>query len=209
MTYVLHYSMGGTIDALSYSEEKGEYPRNATLSGVNERSPRAIREIFANSATPLCLESTQICSKDSKRINEHDIENLISAITNATKHGKKPDRIIVTVGTDRMCQIAQEVKRHFQDKGISLPCPIVFTGSIWPLENDKKTDGWHNLTLAAFVGKPTLTGVFIAMNGLFADAGIVKKNMRKREFYINRPKRSCFVVRQNVTGAASENYQFD
>ncbi len=176
MAKVLLITMGGTIDAAPYSEKDGEYPVNATMTGEN-RAAVALKDIFCEKAPVAKTEiyTFALCDKDSKDVDRRDRDALRTIVLQASK---RYDRIIVTMGTDRMCETAQDIAGKVERLG----CPVVFTGAIWPLANGKKSDGWHNLTSAAFANDNVGQHVYIAMGGVFARAERMKKDFERREF---------------------------
>lgn len=179
MKKVLLITMGGTIDAAPYSEKEGEYPVDATMTGEN-RALSALRDIFATKAseTGIHLTTIPVCEKDSKDIDVEDREKLRKTVLDAS--ASFYDRVIVTMGTDRMCETAQGLSASVS----RLNCPVVFTGAIWPLANGVKSDGWHNLSQAAFVNDYVGNRVYIAMGGLFARAERVEKDFKQRAFVL-------------------------
>ena len=123
---ILLITMGGTIGAQAYSEKDGEYPINTEVN--HEKCVENAFKIICENNDAI-LTTNNICNKDSKCIDNNDLENLSKAITSTPY-----DRIIVTIGTDKMCEIAQNLQNQHTD----LACPVIFTGSIWPLANGAK-----------------------------------------------------------------------
>lgn len=173
MKKVLILTMGGTIDALPYSEVDGEYPPDATMSD-GDHAFMLLQEIFAEAVgDQFFLTRDAICKKDSKEINDRDIKRLTDYISRS----KGFDRIIVTVGTDRMKEIALHVERNIPD----FDCPVIFTGAIWPITNKKKSDGPKNLETAA-TAEPSEPGVYIAMGDVFDHPAYVEKDYQRKRF---------------------------
>ena len=165
---ILLITMGGTIDALAYSEKEGEYPINATMPD-DSHALKAMENICSE----INLTSIAICNKDSKDLKTQDQEKLFQTIKNNSS-----DRIIVTIGTDRMCEIAQNI----QNKHLNLGCPVIFTGAIWPLYNGDHSDGWNNLKQAAFSNPKLAPDIYIAMGDIFTPANQVKKDFENKIF---------------------------
>lgn len=176
MKTYLHISMGGTIDAAPYPEDKIDYPLYSTH--IHTRAAEnALRSLMPSTGA---LEHVFICDKDSKDLDERDIGKLYETVK---KRGDVPAalcRIIVTMGTDRMVEIARGLAKKIH----SLSCPVVFTGAIWPLSNGEKSDGPVNLRKAALDQPDAAPGIYIAMGDVFAPAVKVQKDYKKREFYI-------------------------
>jgi L-asparaginase/Glu-tRNA(Gln) amidotransferase subunit D len=170
---VLVLTMGGTIDSSPYSEKEGEYPAHATPSG-DSKAIGALSDIAARSPSPVYLDHIAICSKDSKSLDDKDRESLHCNVKDRAAHY---DRIIVTMGTDRMTETARELRMKIVK---TLSCPVVFTGSIWPLANGDKSDAWDNLRLALF--HQAAPDVYIAMNGLFKPCTDIEKDFRQKRF---------------------------
>lgn len=173
MKKFLVLTMGGTIDAEPFSASN--YPVYSTVTNDN-LALKALKEIAANN-----IDHIAICNKDSKDLNNQDVEKLIHTIQNA----KNYERIIVTLGTDRMTGIAREIKQQID----SLPVPVVFTGAIWPLANGPQSDGWNNLEKAV-LAKIDETDVYIAMGDVFIPAEYAEKDFKARKFVDLRHKGS-------------------
>lgn len=180
MSGIFLITMGGTIDADVYPEEDGAYPLSASFSGGGASAfalSRIFKECGKNPDTDLW--AVCICNKDSKDINDQDRSNLSALIAMASS--QNCERIIITMGTDRMCETAREVmSRH-----PSLTCPVVFTGSIWPLANGTRSDAPQNLERAVFAHPEAQPMVYIAMGDVFAPAGRVYKDFAERAFKLS------------------------
>lgn len=176
MSKILLLTMGGTIDAERYSEIEGEYPPNATM-GDFIPSVNFLRSVVGADN----LDWQMICHKDSKEITPEDEQNLLETIKEAEGY----ERIIITTGTDRMTNMAREIKRQIDP----IFCPIVFTGAIWPLANGPQSDGWSNLDKSALT-KIEKTDVYIAMGNVFIPAEYAEKDFKARKFVDLRLKGS-------------------
>lgn len=173
MMKVLVLTMGGTIDSSPYSEKEGEYPAHATPTG-DSLAIRALRDIAAQSSPPVHIDHIAICGKDSKSLDDKDRESLR---LNVKDHAAHYGRIIATMGTDRMTETARELRIKVIE---ALSCPVVFTGSIWPLANGDKSDARDNLRLALF--HQAVPDVYIAMNGLFKPCTDIEKDFKQKKF---------------------------
>lgn len=186
MAGFLLITMGGTIDSSPYPEQDGQYPLDSTVTG-DGHAFQALRNILMqhSGAAGKNLATISVCAKDSKHIDQNDIDRLLSTVNAASNAGY--ERIIVTCGTDRMCEIACGL---LSSKPI-IKCPVVFTGAIWPLSNGAKSDGLQNLYRAAFSGVDVAASVYIAMGDVFAPAGNVYKDFERKIFvdrtFINPP----------------------
>ena len=173
MKSVLVLSLGGTIDSAPYPEDENLYPVNSSPNEDNGGF-QVLNAIVNKRDLPIALKQIRISNKDSKDINEQDIAKLAKNISN-----EKADRIIVTMGTDRMCETA----RAIAEKVKTPACPIVFTGAIWPLANGlEKSDGYQNLENALLGRLGSKAGIYIAMNGLFDSADKIRKDFSLRKF---------------------------
>ena len=83
------------------------------------------------------------------------------------------------MGTDRMTETARELRMKVIE---ALSCPVVFTGSIWPLANGDKSDAQDNLRLALFHQPESAPDVYIAMNGLFKPCTDIEKDFEQKKF---------------------------
>ena len=156
---LLVLTTGGTIDSAPYPEN-GPSPELSTPLGQSQ-AVMALQEMIAASGKPITLNHIQITNKDSKLIAPADFDMLEHAII---ANQDKYDRIIVTIGTDCMTETAQHLQSRLYDPP---DCPVIFTGAIWPLMNNDRTDGRDNLHLALFGDPDALPGVYIAMHDLF------------------------------------------
>lgn len=159
-------TMGGTIDAAPYPDG-GTPPGNITPTS-DARACAAMRDIISD---VVCIP---ICNKDSKDLNATDMNALANAITSA--HGY--DRIIVTMGTDCLPDVARAIKARAQH----LICPVVFTGAFVPLANGMKSDGIDNLRKAALDHPDLVPGIYIAAGNLFTIPDRVYKDFDRRVF---------------------------
>jgi L-asparaginase/Glu-tRNA(Gln) amidotransferase subunit D len=167
---ILVLTLGGTIDALAYPSEDDAYPITARPSGTNAAF-RAIQNLMESGAR---LEQILICEKDSKNLSADDINTLSQHIGNA--HGF--DRIVITMGTDKMREVALEI----QGKIITPSCPVIFTGAIWPISNGKEiTDAYDNLELA-LKAADLQNKIYIAMSGFCEPPETLIKDFSAKRF---------------------------
>ncbi len=141
---ILLLTTGGTIASLAGAD--GLEPHR---SSVMERELNQLRTYYHITVRDvMCLDSSNICPKEWKRIAEAVFEQ---------RHGF--DGIVVSHGTDTMAYTASAISFMLQN----IDLPVVFTGSQLPLA-DMLSDGPDNLRTAfamAASGKP---GVFLAFD---------------------------------------------
>lgn len=167
---LLLLTTGGTIDAQPYPEDD---PPAVSTPSEDRLSLRTLTALIQNQDAALdCIE---ICNKDSKLIDGKDLDALERAILTHPGY----DRVIVTIGTDRMTGTAQDLKARLRD---SPPCPVVFTGAILPLANGETSDGPANLRLAAFGEPKAAPGIYITMHDLFAPCEMIRKDFERQRF---------------------------
>ena len=163
--------MGGTIDAAAYPEYA---PAPDYIATTNQNlALKTLQDLLAAHGT---LDHIRLCNKDSKLIDDADLTALEHAVI---ANQENYDRIIITIGTDRMTAIAATLEKNL---GEPPDCPVVFTGAIWPLANGEKSDGRENLHLAAFHDPLALPGVYVAMHGLFLPCTRILKDTEKKRF---------------------------
>lgn len=172
---VLVLSTGGTIDAAAYPENS-EPPVHSTATD-DHRAAKALENIAHHSGLDIELHYNEICNKDSKFISEHD--RMILERTVLTK-GSNYQRIIVTIGTDCMTDVAQDLAQRLHNQ---VDCPVVFTGAIWPLANADRSDGIANLRLALLSEPQAKPNIYIAMHDLFLPCTKIRKNFEEKKFY--------------------------
>lgn len=168
---LLILTTGGTIDSAPYPDT-GPAPEHSTPT-EDHRAEQVLKDIVLGEAT---LESIRLTNKDSKLLVTQDFDALEHAVI---ANQDKFDRILVTIGTDRMTDAAQDLEARLIDPP---DVPVVFTGAIWPLANAAKTDGRDNLRLAAFGEPYALPGVYIAMHGLFLPCRDIRKDFELKRF---------------------------
>lgn len=85
------------------------------------------------------------------------------------------DKIIITHGTDTMCETAQALAQKVKNK------TIVLTGAMIPYKFGS-SDGLFNLGGAIAFVQTLSAGVYVVMNGLCFNWNNVRKNKRTGEF---------------------------
>lgn len=173
MKKYLLITLGGTIDSAPYPEGDGEYPKDATPTGEN-RAYEALRTIFKDEARGSILKHIALADLDSKNIHEPHHDQIFNLVHDVEGY----ERIIITMGTDRMSETACDLLA----RAPHLKCPIVFTGAMWPLANGQKSDGWKNLHQAALEKSDLKPAVYIAMGDVFGYAINISKDFKNMKF---------------------------
>ena len=172
---ILVLTTGGTIDSAPYPESG---PPEYTISSEERLSIQVLRTIAEDQVPPIEIDWVELCNKDSKDFGEEDQASLYDAVLHNAPHY---ERIIVTIGTDRMAEIAQSLKAKLQH---APACPIVFTGAIWPLSNADKSEGPYNLRLALLKAPTAQPDVYLAIHGFFEPCERLKKDFALRKFVL-------------------------
>lgn len=172
---MLIITTGGTIDSAPYPDSGA--PVNI-IPSLEYLAIRKLRELAADVVPPLDLDWIELSNKDSKDFNEEDQAALFELVL---KNAGQYERIIVTIGTDRMTNIATDLKRKLP---VQPECPIVFTGAIWPLANGEKSDGSANLRLALLKAPSAVSDVYIAMHGHFEPCEKLRKDPVLKQFVL-------------------------
>lgn len=149
---------GGTIDKI-YFDATSEY----------EIGDPTIPHIFSEVGVHAEYELESVMRKDSLDISDDDRDVLKQKC-----EGTKQERILITHGTDTMCQTA-EYLLGIEEK------TIVLTGALSPARF-RVTDAVFNLGLAMGAVQSLPAGVYIAMSGEVFEAGKVRKNREKGRF---------------------------
>lgn len=172
---ILVLTTGGTIDSAAYPESG---PPEYTIPSEERLSIQVLHNIAEDQVPPVELDWIELCNKDSKDFGEEDQTALYDAILH---NGPHYERIIVTIGTDRMAEIAQSLKAKLQQ---APACPIVFTGAIWPLANEDKSEGRDNLRLALLKAPTASPDVYLAIHGFFESCERLRKDFTLRKFVL-------------------------
>jgi L-asparaginase len=152
---------GGTIDKI-YFDATSEY----------EIGDPTIPHIFHEVGVYAEYELESLMRKDSLDLTDAD-RSIIRQRCEDSQH----DKILITHGTDTMCQTAEHL---ISDGGIKGKT-IVLTGALAPARF-RVTDAVFNLGLAMGAVQSMPPGVYIAMNGEIFIAGNVRKNRKAGRF---------------------------
>jgi L-asparaginase len=144
---------GGTIDKI-YNK----------LNGNLEFSESHIEQMLVRGRASEDIKIDKILFKDSLDFTDEDRDIIVSSCTECAS-----DRILITHGTDTMCQTAELLKRKITNK------TIVLFGSMVPY-SVSNSDALFNLGVALAAVRLKKNGIYIAMNGKIFDAGNVTKN---------------------------------
>ncbi len=151
---------GGTIDKI-YFDATSEY----------EIGEPTIPHIFSEVGVHLEYELISLMRKDSLELNDED-----RALIRKSCEDSEQDRILITHGTDTMCETADDLM-NIKGK------VIVITGALSPARF-RITDAVFNLGLALGAVQSREAGVYIAMSGEIFEAGKVRKNRAKGKFEV-------------------------
>jgi len=172
---LLLITTGGTIDSEPYPEGGADYPPLSTHSGALN-AYQALKTIAPQGCK---LDHIALFAKDSKHIDDKDRGALLRQIL----HKNDFWRIVVTIGTDRMVDIAKDIRRQVKHSAFKLPCPVIFTGAIWPLSNGAdKSDGFDNLELAALGHENLSPDIYVAMHSIMTTPDHIKKDVAAKAF---------------------------
>ncbi|ELR67966.1 asparaginase [Photobacterium marinum] len=140
---------GGTID--SY------YDIDACTTLCHQQT--AIPEFITKFAQiPDCeFELTEICMKDSRKINHQDLEKISTAISlsNCNRH-------IITHGTFTLFDNARRLQTLLAHNHQQV---VIFTGAMWPLVGFSPNDAGFNLGSAFIAARLAQPGIYVAFNG--------------------------------------------
>jgi L-asparaginase len=150
---------GGTFDK-EYNELSGELYFKDTH----------VREMLAlgRNRTTVVLETLYMM--DSLQMQDFHRNEIANSCINAEE-----SHIVITHGTDTMAETAMLLKEK------SIKKTIVLTGAMIPYKFGS-SDGLFNLGSALAFVQTLPTGVYIAMNGQYFQAGNVRKNKQEGTF---------------------------
>ena len=151
---ILFIQTGGTIDK--------DYPKT-TKGYAFEINEPAFKRIFEKVKPEFDYEILTLMKKDSLEITDNDRENILQCCINS-----KPDKIIITHGTDTIIETAKYLS------GINNKV-IILTGAAKP-ERFNDSDAEFNLGTAVGAINVLNNGVFIAMNGNVISQEKVKRD---------------------------------
>lgn len=162
----IHFILtGGTIDSSYYPPQETAIPNVCSI----------IPEYITDKIKPWCDVSFEtVCMLDSDDIT-HDIrDNIKNAVISA-----RAQKIIITHGTNTMCETADYLARHvtlYSDKS------VILTGAMIPLKEFAMSDAGFNLGYALAQAEYVQAGVYIAMHGTLFGAGDVVKDKSQARF---------------------------
>lgn len=144
---------GGTFDK-EYNELNGQLHFQKTL----------IPDLLEMGRSRLDIEVSTLMMIDSLEMTDETRSLIVEACTEANQ-----DKIIITHGTDTMCQTASLLAKRNLNK------TIVLTGAMIPIRFGS-SDGLFNLGSALAYVQSLPPGVYIAMNGRYFQWDNVRKN---------------------------------
>ncbi|MFT6927041.1 MAG: L-asparaginase [Psychromonas sp.] len=140
---------GGTIDSYYDTDKCTTMPHEkSVLTSFLEKYAR-----MGHSK----IVTTEICMKDSRDINNEDIDKVFTAIMES-----ESDRHVVTHGSFTMFTSARYLQTLLPNKHGQV---IIFTGSMIPLEGFSPNDAGFNLGSATMAAQCLKAGIYIAFNG--------------------------------------------
>lgn len=150
---------GGTFDK-EYNELNGQLHFQNTL----------IPELLKMGRSRLDIQVRTLMMIDSLEMTDVDRNIIVESCTRSTEA-----KIIVTHGTDTMCETAELLAQANLDK------TIVLTGAMIPIRFGS-SDGLFNLGSALAYVQTLPPGVYIAMNGRYFNWNNVRKNRQTGYF---------------------------
>lgn len=116
-----------------------------------------------------------VCDKDSRDINEEDLEKLKNTVINTSQ-----ENILITHGTFTMKDTGRFLEKLLAEQKLSKK--IIFTGAMIPIIGFSISDAGFNLgySVAAFDSVPP--GVYLCMNGGIFKPAEVEKNLELLRF---------------------------
>lgn len=176
---LLLITTGGTIDSEPYPEDESKYPPLSTHTEACHAYQALENIIRHKGGAQYRLHHTALFTKDSKHLDTDDQGAILRQLLRKSAHW----RIVVTIGTDRMVEISRNLREQIKQSAFKLPCPIIFTGAIWPLSNGKsKSDGFENLELAALGHENLSPDIYVAMHSIMATPDHIKKDIATKTF---------------------------
>jgi L-asparaginase len=127
-------------------------------------------EILERGRNTTKVSTRTLMMVDSLEMTDEDRELIVSQCQKCDE-----DKIIITHGTDTMCETAMLIKNAAIDK------TIVLTGAMIPYTFGS-SDGLYNMGSAMAFVQTLPKGVYIAMNGRFFHADNVVKNRKTGYF---------------------------
>lgn len=151
---------GGTIDKIYFD----------ALSEYSIGEPACAEILSRAHAAAVYPPPQSIIKKDSLEMSDDDRRRLCDAVASCTAA-----RIVITHGTDTMCESAKAVAAAGSGK------TVVFVGSFAPAIF-RNSDADFNLGFALGAACALPAGVYIAMNGQIFPASNVQKNRTAGRF---------------------------
>ncbi|RUS76112.1 hypothetical protein EGW08_016143 [Elysia chlorotica] len=161
---VLILQTGGTIDK--------NYPQRPGAYGFEIGKP-AVENILERTRPAFSVRVDVVCAKDSQEITDADREDILRCVVEADE-----ELVLVTHGTDTMCQTAQYLARAGVGQGRDFgpgvgEKKVVITGSFQP-ECVKDTDADFNVGFAlGALQTVSGPGVWVAMRGALLPGAFV------------------------------------
>lgn len=150
---------GGTFDK-EYNELNGKLHFQKTL----------VPELLKQGRCQLNVSVQTLMMIDSLDMTEADRDIIVENCRNTPEK-----RIVITHGTDTMCDTAQKLSAAGIEK------TIVLTGAMIPIRFGS-SDGLFNFGSALAYVQTLPAGVYVAMNGRFFNAANVRKNKQTGYF---------------------------
>jgi len=150
---------GGTFDK-EYNELNGQLHFQNTL----------IPELLKMGRSRLDIQVRTLMMIDSLEMTDVDRNIIVESCTRSTEK-----QIIITHGTDTVCETAEKIATENLDK------TIVLTGAMIPIRFGS-SDGLFNLGSALAYVQTLPPGVYIAMNGRYFNLNNVRKNKQTGYF---------------------------
>lgn len=158
MKETIHFiTTGGTIDS--------HYDGTRDTVVPNKRSviPNYIKSLKLYEKT----EFTEICLKDSRRLDKKDLKNILKTIEKS-----KSKKIIIVQGTYKIPDTGRYLKANLKIKNKT----IVITGSLIPLIGFSPSDAPFNLGYSIAKVQELSPGIYVCMNGrIFSPEEVLKQ----------------------------------
>jgi len=130
-----------------------------------------LKEMFERCRGALDIDVKTLMMVDSLEMTEEDRGIIVHNCKRCPL-----DKILITHGTDRMVETAEDLA------AAQIPKTIVLTGAMIPYAFGTSSDGFFNLGSALAFVQVLPAGVYIAMNGRWFDWDKVKKNRKSGLF---------------------------
>lgn len=170
---IQHFATGGTIDSIWFPEQ--DTAKNTTYSVASKYFEWLEAKGFVH------IDSQTLDLKDSREISLSDRKKYADIIVESSHN-----RIIVTVGTYLMPELAKTIHKHYSlQHHLNRDKHVVVTGSLIPMEDFMMSDGGFNLgmscaLLTTFKGK--LPSISAVINGQALPADDLEKDLTNATF---------------------------